>query len=136
MGVCGDNCLYCPRYIATRGGKAEDLEKVKGLWVRLGLREPSIPATDLACYGCTPQNKCAYNEIRTCAYERGIDNCGLCDAYACELVKAALAKSDTLRSRACSVSTSEEMELLNRAYFSKEQNLDQIRLKRHKKNKP
>lgn len=46
IGVCGDNCSYCPRYIATRSGKADELEEVKELWARLGLRDPAFPARD------------------------------------------------------------------------------------------
>jgi hypothetical protein len=50
IGICGDNCLFCPRYLATLSGKTEELERVKELWARLGLREPSILAQDLICY--------------------------------------------------------------------------------------
>jgi hypothetical protein len=125
MGICGDNCLYCPRYLATQSSEPEEeLEKVKELWLRLGLRDPSLPARDLACYGCTPENNCAYLELRTCVYGKGIENCGLCEIYPCVLVNAALEKSEGLRSQAVLVCTSEEMELLRKAFFSKRQNLD------------
>ena len=77
IGICGDDCLYCPRYIATKKGGNKEMEEVKELWVRLGLREPAFPARDMACLGCRPENKCAYLEVRTCAYEKGIENCGL-----------------------------------------------------------
>ena len=67
IGVCGDHCSYCPRYIATMSGNIEELEKVKGLWVRLGWRDESFPAHKLVCYGCSPEIKCAYPELRNCA---------------------------------------------------------------------
>ena len=123
MGICGDNCLYCPRYVATQGGKAEELEKVKELWVRLGFREPGFPAQNLACQGCAPENDCAYPELRSCVYSRGIERCGLCEAYPCGLVNAVLEKSERLCTRAALLCTTEEMEVLRKAFFSKRQNL-------------
>jgi hypothetical protein len=126
IGVCGDNCSYCPRYIATRSGKAEELEEVKELWVRLGFRDSAFHDQDLTCFGCKPKNPCAYSELRGCASEKGIDNCGLCDGYPCKRIDAAFKKSEELRSHATRVCTPKEMDALYKAFFSKRQNLDQI----------
>ena len=126
IGVCGDNCLCCPRYVATRNGSPGKLEEVKELWVRLGLREPAFPARDMVCSGCSPENKCAYSEVRTCAHEKGIENCGLCQVYPCELINAVFEKSEKRSSYAASICTSEEMDTLHKAFFCKRQNLDQI----------
>jgi hypothetical protein len=131
IGICGDNCLYCPRYIATKNGGNKEMEEVKELWVRLGLREPAFPARDMACFGCRPENKCAYLELRTCAYEKGIENCGLCQVYPCELINAVFEKSEKLSSLATRICTSEEIDKLQKAFFSKRQNLDQIHFKKH-----
>ncbi len=132
IGICGDNCHFCPRYVATQNGSATELEKVKELWVKLGLRDSAFPAQEMACYGCKPENKCAYSEIRTCANERDFDNCGLCDAYPCGLTNTALERSEELRSRATVVCTPMEMETLRKAFFSKRQNLDEIHLRTKK----
>jgi len=126
IGICGDNCLYCPRYIATQNGCAKELEKIKELWARLGLRDPVFPARDMACFGCRPENKCAYSEVRVCAREKGIDNCGICQGYPCKLINAAFEKSEKLHSQAARVCTPGEMDTLHKAFFSKKQNLDQI----------
>jgi hypothetical protein len=133
MGICGDNCLYCPRYLATRSGKAEQLEKVRELWARLGLRDPAFPAKDLVCNGCIPENNCAYPELRTCVYEKGIESCGLCEAYPCRLVSAAFEKSEKLRSRSVSVCTPKEVELLQKTFFSKRKNLEKKRFEKQEK---
>jgi hypothetical protein len=135
MGICGDHCLYCPRYVATLSGKAEEMEKVKELWLRLGLGEPALSTQDVACSGCLPENDCAYSELRACVYEKGIESCGLCEVHPCELVEAAFEKSERLRSRAALVCTPEEMETLRKAFFSKRQNLCQKHSARHKKKK-
>lgn len=126
IGGCGDNCSCCPRYIATQNRSPSDLEKIKELWVRLGLRDPTFPARGLACLGCEPNKKCAYSELRTCAREKGIDNCGSCDAYPCKLISTAFERSEKLQTHATRVCTPEEMDTLNKAFFSEKQNLDQI----------
>lgn len=127
IGICGDDCLYCPRYLATRSGKEEELEKVKALWLRLGLKDPASPARDFACCGCTPENDCAYSELRACVQRKGVESCGLCDAYPCGLVNAAFEKSDRLCAQAALVCTPEEMELFKKAFFSKRENLEKKR---------
>ena len=131
IGICGDNCAYCPRYIATQNGSTQELEKVKELWVRLGLRDPAFPVKDMVCKGCVPENSCAYPEIRSCVSARAIENCGLCDEYPCELLKDACDRSDKLKSRAAKVCTQEEMDMLKKAFFSKREYFDSIH-QRHK----
>jgi hypothetical protein len=136
IGICGDNCAYCPRYLATLSGKTEELEKVKELWVRLGLRDPSLPAWGLVCHGCAPANNCAYSELRACVYGKGVESCGLCETYPCALVDAAFQRSDELFSQTMLVCTPEEVELFRKAFFSKRQNLEKRHFEKHRKNKP
>jgi hypothetical protein len=128
IGACGDNCSLCPRYLATQNGSAEELEKVKELWVKLGLRDPAFPAQGLVCYGCIPENECAYWELRACAREKDVDNCGLCPGYPCGLIQSAFDKSERLHSHAIRVCMPKELAVLKEAFFSKRQNLDRIQL--------
>jgi hypothetical protein len=127
IGICGDNCVYCPRYVATQNGGAKALEEVKELWVRLGLRDPDFTAQDMACSGCRPENKCAYSEVRACVYGKGIENCGICQGYPCGLLNAVFEKSEKLCSHAARVCTPEEIEALRKAFFSKRRSLDRMR---------
>jgi len=126
IGVCGDNCSFCPRYHATLSGDAKELEKVKELWVRLGLREPDFPTQDIACYGCKPENNCAFSEVRACAYGKGVENCGLCNAYPCEKLLAVFDKAEELQTHAVHLCTPEEMDALHKAFCCKRQNLDLV----------
>jgi hypothetical protein len=126
IGICGDNCSYCPRYVATQDGSVNELEEVKELWVRLGFRDPAFLSRDLACDGCKPENKCAYPELHVCAREKGIDNCGLCEKYPCELISDAFKRTEELRSRAIRICTPQEMDTLYKAFFSKKESLDRI----------
>jgi hypothetical protein len=133
IGTCGDNCNYCPRYINKKNGNIQALEKVKELWVRLGLRDPDFPAKDMACKGCMPDNKCAYMELCTCKNLKSLKNCGLCKEYPCKLIEKAFDNSDKLHSRAAKVCSQKEMDMLQKAFFSKKEYFDHIHQKYLKK---
>lgn len=65
MGVCGDMCDYCPRYIATQSGSVEKLKEVAVLWFKAGARSGVMPAEEMACLGCSPQKAWSgYREIK------------------------------------------------------------------------
>ncbi len=130
IGICGDNCLCCHRYVATKSGSVEELEKVKKLWVRLGLRDPDFPVENMACPACNKENNCA---ILNCAQSKGIENCGLCQEYPCDLITVAFEKTENLSSRAAQICTPEELGILKKAFFSKRQNLDQIHFEKNKR---
>ena len=130
IGICGDNCAYCPRYTATLKGRTVELEKVKELWVRLGLRDLDFSVQDMSCHGCKPENKCAYVEIYKCVVTKRLENCGLCNEYPCKLINSAFDKSEKLKSHASMVCTHEEMDVLHKAFFSKKEYFDRI----HQKN--
>ena len=132
IGVCGENCSYCPRYTATLSGNKEEFEKVKELWVRIGWRDESFPAEKLVCHGCNPENKCAYPKLRRCAYGKKISNCGLCDNYPCELVNAAFERTKKLEIIARGICSWKEMDILNKTSFHKKRTLDRINKQREK----
>lgn len=133
IGICGDNCGYCPRYRATQNGSKVELEKARELWERLGLRDHDFPVEDMACRGCFPENKCAYAELRACVNAKGHENCGLCDEYPCKRIISVFKKSEKLKSHAAKVCTQEEMDILNKAFFSKKDYFDHIHQKHRKK---
>jgi hypothetical protein len=126
FGICGDNCTCCPRYIATQKGSIDELETVKELWLLLGLRDPDFPAEGMICNGCRPENKCAYQKLRSCVTARKIKNCGFCDEYPCKFIKEVFDKTEKLRLRAEKVCTREEIDLLNKAFFMKKQFFNRI----------
>ena len=133
FGMCGDNCSYCPRLIATKSGRSGELEKVKELWVRLGLRDPDFPVEDMACHGCRPEKNCAYSELRTCVKAKGYKNCGPCEQYPCKLINSVYDKTEALRSHASKVCSQEEMKILRKAFFSKKEYLDKTNREKNKK---
>jgi len=132
-GICGDNCAYCPRYIATQNGRKIELGKVKELWVRLGLRDHDVAIEEMVCNGCIPEKNCAYSDLRTCVSAKAHENCGFCDEYPCKLLNKVFDKSEKLKSLAAKVCTQEEMDMLNKAFFSKKEYFDRIHQKHRKK---
>ena len=130
IGISGDNCTVCPRYLATLSGDPRELEKVRDLWVRVGFREPDFPAEKLACRGCIPGNQCAYTGIRDCAHEKAVADCGLCDGYPCALIDAAFTRSDELRPRLAQACSPAELAVLEEAFLSKKRNLDRVHQER------
>ncbi len=123
LGVCGDNCSECPRFIATQSGDRSKLAALAALWVKVGIRDELPEPEEMACRGCTPENQCAYADQRRCALERGFANCGDCIEYPCDIAIEGLERSDALARRCRASCSAEEYDVLYKAFFSKRQNL-------------
>lgn len=39
IAFCGNNCDFCPRYIATKNESIEELRRCAEIWYKLGWRE-------------------------------------------------------------------------------------------------
>ena len=126
FGACGDDCSLCPRYKATLNNDRSELERVRELWVLFGWRKPDASLEELKCTGCRTSKKCAYQELRSCAFNKGHDNCGLCRDYPCKLVNAAFEKTEHVFRSLKGLCTEEEMDSLTKAFRYKKSNLDRI----------
>ncbi|HUI92080.1 MAG TPA: DUF3795 domain-containing protein [Chitinivibrionales bacterium] len=131
IGVCGDNCDVCPRYHATKSGKIEDLEKIKSLYVRLGMRKESSLAAELACNSCSPEKPCAYPDLLQCANSKRMKNCGFCCEYPCGKINAVFAKTDSWLDAIQGSCTEEEFQMLAKAFGKKKCYLDEIHKEKH-----
>jgi predicted phosphoadenosine phosphosulfate sulfurtransferase len=126
IGVCGDNCSVCPRYIVTQSGNKELLKKVAEMWRRTGLRDTVVSPDEMICHGCAPVKWCRYNSIRKCASKKAIDNCGKCENYPCEKMIKVFEQTKSY-ARICKGKLSkEDYECFRKAFFSKRQNLDRV----------
>ena len=47
--LCGDNCLYCPRFLAKT---EQELEAVAKLWYRAGFRDQIVSADEIKLQIC------------------------------------------------------------------------------------
>jgi hypothetical protein len=90
LAVCGLVCTDCPAYQATQANDQAWLEQVATQW-REEFQAPNITAEYARCNGCLAQDAklcghCSECNVRLCAVERGLENCGLCPDYGCEKI--------------------------------------------------
>jgi hypothetical protein len=123
LGVCGDNCSECPRFLATKSGDRAQLGVLAALWVKLGFRDTLPRPEEMECRGCSPANLCAYPDQRRCAVERGLSNCGECGEYPCEVAARGLERSDAAADRCRRLCSPQEWATLRRAFLNKRENL-------------
>lgn len=127
LAFCGDDCNLCPRYIATQSGDVEQLKEAASMWKKAGWRDGIVPPEEMVCYGCILVKWCRYNDIRKCAEDKGIDNCGKCDDYPCKKMEKVFEQSESYAKQCKNSFSREDYERLDKAFFSKRQNLDKVR---------
>lgn len=80
--ICGLFCPSCTVYIATH----EDPERLNILAQRFGL-----PPEELMCDGCRAERRSFYCrgrcQMSKCASEKGVDFCGACAEFPCDILK-------------------------------------------------
>lgn len=126
IGACGDNCSFCLRYEATISNDEHKLNRVKELWAELGWRDSDVDAQALKCSGCKKENRCAYRELRDCAFGKGLDNCGMCSSYPCALIQSVFEKTENTFRSIKNIGSKDEMDSLVKAFRNKKSNLDAI----------
>lgn len=92
IAYCGLNCEGCPIYLATRETDPELQEDMRKSIAELCFDEYGMtlqPEEITDCDGCRSVNGrlfsgCRNCEIRKCAMEKLLDNCGLCLEFSCE----------------------------------------------------
>jgi hypothetical protein len=107
IAYCGIRCETCPGYKATIDDDDELRAKTAAEWSKQFGAD--IKPEHINCVGCTAADgahiyhwtECG---MRKCAAERGLENCGHCEDYACEqlskffeMVPAAKETLDELR---------------------------------------
>ena len=117
IGFCGDNCGLCPRYIATKRGDNQDLEKVRDLWVKVGWRDKDTSSEEVACSDCTRVKSCRYDNVRICAKDKGITNCGKCIDYPCQEIIKVFERTKSYERKCKEVCSPGEYERLHKAFF-------------------
>jgi hypothetical protein len=130
IGFCGDNCGLCPRYIATKRVDIHYLKKVRDLWVRIGWRDKETSVQEVACDGCTSVQSCRYDNVRICAKDKVITNCGECVDYPCQEIIKVFDRTKSYERKCKEVCSPSEYERLNKAFFLKKKTLDAIHHRR------
>ena len=81
FAYCGYNCSKCPVYKETKDNNLKQLRKI------LYNNNPNETVETLGCYGCKLNESinfmCVNCQIRQCAMEKNVENCGLCNNFPC-----------------------------------------------------
>lgn len=87
---CGLICSECPAFLATQAGDADKIAETAAMWSKAyGVK---VLPDDVWCDGCVPPGlkcgHCSDCEVRDCAEDRDMDNCGLCpDMPGCDTIQ-------------------------------------------------
>ncbi len=117
--LCGDNCLYCPRYLAKSEKELEDTAK---LWYKVGWRDHIVSNEEIACGGCSSHKQCTYKLV-DCIKNNKVEKCNQCKEYPCDKIISMLDRSKQYRIRCMEICTDEEYQILLKAFFEKAENL-------------
>ncbi len=126
IGYCGDDCEECPRYIATQTNDREALKAAAVLWHKVGLRDEVANPEEMICHGCAALDSCHYNDVRGCARERDVSNCGKCDVYPCDKLHLVFDKTHSYANKCRQTCDPQDYQILKRAFFEKKKRLDAI----------
>ena len=134
LGICGDDCSLCSRYTATQSNDKEQLQKIAFLWYKIGFRDKLVSEEEITCHGCQSAKECAFEELKNCANNKKINNCGECSTYPCRAIQKVFEQVKTV-AETCRIKCSDaEFQQLQNAFFLKKENLDRIHKKHHSKN--
>lgn len=117
--LCGDNCAYCPRYLAK---SEEELRAVAELWYRVGWRDQKVPPEEIACSGCSSHKICTYGLVE-CIKKHNVKKCRECGNFPCDKILTMLNRPAKYREVCRAKCSAEEFLLLSKAFFEKDTNL-------------
>lgn len=127
IAYCGDNCSYCPKYIATLSGSIEKLNQAGLLMKKVGWRYNLVEPEKMKCEGCQDVEECEYG-VKECCIERKIENCGMCIDYPCSKIEKAFEITELNIEKFKKILSNEEYELFRKAFFLKKENLEKERV--------
>ncbi len=64
IAYCGDNCEFCPRYVATLSNSKEKLKEAALLMRKVGLSYNLENPENMMCHGCQDKEKCENNNYQ------------------------------------------------------------------------
>lgn len=120
IAPCGDDCSVCPKYTAQT---SEELQKVAELWNKVGWTDKILSLEKIKCYGCSNHKICSYG-LLDCLKKRNIQKCNQCADFPCDKIGEMLNKTKDYASRCKKLCSETEFEILRKAFFEKEINLE------------
>lgn len=77
---------------------------------------------EIRCEGCSSHKQCTYQLVE-CTKEHNVDKCNQCAKFSCEKISSMLERFKEYQSRCKEVCSNAEYEMLEKAFFDKENNL-------------
>jgi hypothetical protein len=107
IAYCGLVCHTCPIYLATREEDKEEQSRMRARIAALSKEQYGLnygPEDITDCDGCLTEHGrlfvgCLRCDIRTCARQKGIENCAHCAGYICEKLKTFFATDPDAKTR-------------------------------------
>ena len=91
------------------------------------------PTEEMTCYGCASSKDCHYGNVRDCARNKRISNCGKCTFYSCDKIDAVFDQT-RLYEEQCKINCNTiDYHCLHQAFFIKKERLDAIHLELNSK---
>jgi hypothetical protein len=115
LAYCGNDCNYCPRYVATQSGDKGRLQELAAVWKKLGWRDDILRPEEMVCYGCSSVHWCRYG-VRECALEKRIDNCAECENYPCEKITKTFNQTRLYARKSKGILSRKEYQRFQKAY--------------------
>jgi hypothetical protein len=100
VAYCGLLCNECLAYKATVADDMALREETAAQWSKMN--NADIKPEDINCLGCDSDmlfGYCNMCEIRSCAREKGLKDCGKCGSFACAKVENVLKYAEGARER-------------------------------------
>lgn len=99
IAKCGLVCTDCPAYIATQNDDDAERARVAEMWGKeFGVQ---FKIEDINCDGCLSSERlfsyCNTCEIRKCGDEKNVDNCAMCEDFACDKISKFLEGAPTAK---------------------------------------
>lgn len=101
IAYCGLLCHECHLFIAT---KNNDLQAKEKLAIECSNENTIFTVDDMTCEGCFYDKNDGSKmfsdcEIRKCAKDKDVENCGVCFEYPCEIIERCLPIASECRIR-------------------------------------
>ena len=100
IAYCGLLCDQCGAYKATVANDDALRKKTAEEWSKMF--NATINPADVNCLGCKSDvlfSHCNVCEIRSCAGEKKVNDCGKCESFACGKVEGVLKYDEAARER-------------------------------------
>lgn len=100
----------------------KELQNAAQLWYRVGWRDCVVSSEEIRCEGCSSHKQCIYHLVE-CTKEHNVDKCNQCEEFPCGKISSMLERSKEYQKRCKDVCTDAEYDMLEKAFFDKENNL-------------